>query len=45
MLQATDDDMAMNNSDEAAVTADYFDDDLLDLEALLGDDTFMFAEA
>ncbi|XP_017241682.1 calmodulin-binding transcription activator 3 isoform X1 [Daucus carota subsp. sativus] len=39
------DDMAMNNSDEAAVTADYFDDDLLDLEALLGDDTFMFAEA
>lgn len=32
-------------SDEAAATAEFFDDDLLDLEALLGDDTFMFNEA
>ncbi|KAL8132704.1 hypothetical protein AgCh_008252 [Apium graveolens] len=39
------DEMAVNSSDEAAATSEFFDDDLLDLEALLGDDTFMFAEA
>ncbi|KAK1404188.1 Calmodulin-binding transcription activator 3 [Heracleum sosnowskyi] len=39
------DDMAVNSSDEAAATTELFEDDLLDLEALLGDDTFMFTEA
>ncbi|XP_074334877.1 calmodulin-binding transcription activator 3-like isoform X1 [Apium graveolens] len=36
---------AMNISEEATVEAGYFDDDLVDLEALLGDDAFMSTEA
>ncbi|KAK1370969.1 Calmodulin-binding transcription activator 3 [Heracleum sosnowskyi] len=36
---------AMNISEEATVEAEYFDDDLVDLEALLGDDAFMSTEA
>lgn len=35
----------MNISEEATVEAEYFDDDLVDLEALLGDDAFMSTEA
>ncbi|WOG84524.1 hypothetical protein DCAR_0103708 [Daucus carota subsp. sativus] len=36
---------AMNISEVATVEAEYFDDDLVDLEALLGDDSFMSTEA
>lgn len=35
----------MNISEESTVEAEYLDDDLVDLEALLGDDAFMSTEA